>query len=104
MHTRALVVGGTGGIGYAIARQLAANASATVIISGRTQPHNIPQANIEFRQLDASSMRLIKQYTDAHKSSQGPNIDLLVLMQGILTTAGRTETPEGIDRKMALHY
>jgi len=49
-------------------------------------------------------MYAIKQYTDAYKSSQEQKLDLLVLTQGILSTAGRTETPEGIDRKMALHY
>ncbi|EEU37340.1 uncharacterized protein NECHADRAFT_51526 [Fusarium vanettenii 77-13-4] len=103
--TRALVVGGTSGIGYAIACHVAAEArSSTIIISGRTKPENIPHANIEFRKLDASSMRAIKAYTDAYKAAQEPKLDLLVLTQGILTLAGRTETPEGIDRKMALHY
>ncbi|KAH6880041.1 hypothetical protein B0T10DRAFT_495704 [Thelonectria olida] len=105
MATRALVVGGTGGIGYAIACRIAADsAPSTVIISGRTKPKDVPHSNIEFRPLDASSMRSIKQYTDAYKSTDGQALDLLVLTQGILTTAGRTETPEGIDRKMALHY
>jgi NAD(P)-dependent dehydrogenase (short-subunit alcohol dehydrogenase family) len=103
--TRALVVGGTGGIGYGIACRIAAEArSSTVIISGRTKPESIPHANIEFRKLDASSMRAIKAYTDAYKSAQEPKLDLLVLTQGIMTIVGRTETPEGIDRKMALHY
>ena len=103
--TRALVVGGTSGIGYAIACRVAAEAkSATVIISGRTKPDNIPHDNIEFRKLDASLMRSIKAYTDAYKSAQEPKLDLLVLTQGVLTLAGRTETAEGIDRKMALHY
>jgi NAD(P)-dependent dehydrogenase (short-subunit alcohol dehydrogenase family) len=103
--TRALVVGGTGGIGYGIACRIAAEGrSSTVIISGRTKPESIPHANIEFRKLDASSMRAIKAYTDAYKSAQHPKLDLLVLTQGIMTIAGRTETPEGIDRKMALHY
>ncbi|KAF7561113.1 hypothetical protein G7046_g3030 [Stylonectria norvegica] len=101
----ALVVGGTSGIGYAIAQRIAAEAkSSTVIISGRTKPENIPHANIEFRPIDASSMRAIKAYTDAHKAAQAPKLDLLVLTQGLMTMAGRTETPEGIDRKMALHY
>ncbi|KAK7414777.1 hypothetical protein QQX98_006379 [Neonectria punicea] len=59
---------------------------------------------MEFRQLDASSMRQIKQYTDTFKSEQAQKLDYLIMTQGILTTAGRTETPEGIDRKMALHY
>ncbi|KAF5007521.1 hypothetical protein FDECE_6168 [Fusarium decemcellulare] len=105
MATRALVVGGTGGIGYAIACRIAGDsASSSVIISGRNKPANIPHANIEFRQLDASSMRSIKQYTDAYKAAKEPHLDMLVLTQGILTTAGRTETPEGIDRKMALHH
>lgn len=105
MATRALVVGGTSGIGFAIACRLAAaSTSSTVIISGRNKPKDIPHANMEFRPLDASLMRSIKQYTDAYKSAQEPQLDLLVLTQGILTTAGRTETSEGIDRKMALHY
>lgn len=105
MATRALVVGGTGGIGYAIACRIAAESGASsVIISGRTKPKDIPHANIEFRQLDASLMRSIKQYTDLYKSTADQKLDLLVLTQGILTTAGRTETSEGIDRKMALHY
>ena len=101
----ALVVGGTNGIGYAMACRVAAEASSSaVIISGRTKPKNISYANMEFRPLDATSMCQIKQYTDTFKSVPGQKLDLLIMTQGIMTTAGRTETPEGIDRKMALHY
>ncbi|RSL53494.1 hypothetical protein CEP54_010377 [Fusarium duplospermum] len=104
MTTRALVVGGTSGIGYAMACRVAAEASTSVVtISGRTKPQNIPHANITFRPLEATSMRQIKQYTDDFKA-QGQRLDLLIMTQGIMTMAGRTETPEGIDRKMALHY
>lgn len=85
-------------------RVAAEAASSAVIISGRTKPQNIPHANIEFRQLDATSMHQIRQYTDDIKSVQGRKLDLLIMTQGIMTMAGRTETPEGIDRKMALHY
>lgn len=108
--TRALVVGGTGGVGYGIACRVAAESSSaggTVIISGRNKPvAGIPHANIEFRPLDASSMRGIREYAGALKTTAPePKFDLLVLTQGIMTTAGRTETPgEGIDRKMALHH
>ncbi|KAJ4169650.1 hypothetical protein NW754_005802 [Fusarium falciforme] len=103
MTTRALVVGGTSGIGYAMACRVAAEASTSIVtISGRTKPNNIPHANINFRPLEATSMRQIKQYTDDFKA-QGQKLDLLIMTQGIMTTAGRTETPEGIDRKMALH-
>jgi NAD(P)-dependent dehydrogenase (short-subunit alcohol dehydrogenase family) len=105
MSFRALVVGGTSGIGNAIASRIAStNSSAHIIISGRKKPEVIPHANMEFRQLDASSMRAIKRYTDSYKSAGEPELDLLVLTQGILTMAGRTETPEGLDNKMALHY
>lgn len=102
---RALVVGGTSGIGYGMACRIAAEAgSSSVIISGRTKPKSMPHANMEFRPLDATSMRQIKQYTETFKSAQGPKLDLLIMTQGIMTMAGRTETTEGIDRKMALHY
>ena len=106
MSRRALVVGGTGGIGYALACRIAATStSSTVIISGRTKPENLPHPNVEFRPLDASSMRQIKKYTDAFKLAQGQNkLDFLIMSQALMTTAGRTETSEGIDYKMALHY
>ena len=105
MSVRALVVGGTNGIGYAMACRVAAQAgTSAVIISGRTKPKNLPHSNMEFRPLDASSMRQIKQYTDAFKSAQESKLDLLIMTQGIMTIAGRTETSEGIDRKMALHH
>ncbi|KAM0418907.1 hypothetical protein ACHAPT_012172 [Fusarium lateritium] len=104
MTTRALVVGGTSGIGYGMACRVAVAAGNSVVtISGRTKPQDIPHTNINFRPLEATSMRQIKQYTDDFKA-QGHRLDLLIMTQGIMTTAGRTETPEGIDRKMALHY
>lgn len=119
--TRALVVGGTNGVGYGLACRIAAQSTtSSVIISGRTKPQDIPHANIEFRPLEATSMRQIKQYTDAFKASSSAQsssaqqqqqqsepsqkLDYLIMSQGILSMAGRTETPEGIDRKMALHY
>ncbi|KAI9151403.1 NmrA-like family domain-containing oxidoreductase notO [Paramyrothecium foliicola] len=103
--SRALFVGGTSGIGLAMASRVAAEAaSATVIVSGRTKPSSLPHPNMEFRPLDASSVRAIKAYTDQYKAAQEPKLDLLVMSQGIFTLAGRTETPEGIDRKMALHF
>lgn len=105
MAIRAIVVGGTNGIGYGMACRVAAEIKpATVIISGRTKPQNIPHTNMEFRRLDATSMRSIKQYTDKFKSELEEKLDFLIMTQGIMTVAGRTETPEGIDRKMALHY
>jgi len=109
MVIRAVVVGGTSGIGYAMACRVAATlpATSTVLISGRTKPANLPHANMEFRALDATSMRQIQSYTSTLKSSGSlqARLDYLIMTQGIMSTAPRTETPgEGIDRKMALHY
>jgi NAD(P)-dependent dehydrogenase (short-subunit alcohol dehydrogenase family) len=88
-----------------MACRIASEAKSSVIISGRTKPQSIPHPNIEFRPLDASSMQQIKQYANAFKqSAQQQQLDLLIMTQGIMTMAGRTETPEGIDRKMAVHY
>ncbi|KAF3390018.1 hypothetical protein DPV78_011854 [Talaromyces pinophilus] len=105
MQTRALVIGGTNGIGYAMARRVAASSSSTsVTICGRTMPSNLPD-NIEFQRLEASSMRQIKKFTDAFKKSlQERKLDILIMTQGVMTFEGRLETPEGIDRKMALDY
>ncbi|KAL2203772.1 hypothetical protein CC79DRAFT_1371801 [Sarocladium strictum] len=108
--TRALVVGGTSGIGYAMACRVAASSpTASVIISGRTKPKDIPHINIDFWPIEATSMREIKKLTDKFKQQQQTDIeqnklDFLIMTQGIMTMAGRTETSEGIDRKMALHY
>lgn len=105
MGLRALVVGGTSGIGNAMACRIAAEAStSTVTISGRNKPERIPHPNIDFRPLDATSMSQIKNFADAFKSALTQQLDLLILTQGIMTIAGRMETPEGMDRKMALHY
>jgi hypothetical protein len=86
----------------------------------------MPHANMEFRPIEATSMREIRSFTDRFKQQQQQQqqqsalgatqqnhhvpteeknkLDLLIMTQGIMTMAGRTETPEGIDRKMALHY
>lgn len=118
MTTRALVVDGSSDIGYGMACRIAASSpSSSVIISGRTEPEGIPHANMDFRHIEATSMRGIKNFTDTLKeelfgTSQGQRapavetnkLDFLIMTQGVMTISGRTEIPEGIDRKMALHY
>lgn len=105
MSIKALVVGGTNGLGYALACRLAADPStASVIISGRTKPATLPHPNMHFKPIDATSMRNIKSYTDAFKASEKEKLDYLIMTQGVLNLDGRVETQEGIDRKMALHY
>ncbi|KAF5708398.1 Dehydrogenase reductase SDR family member on chromosome X [Fusarium globosum] len=102
MAPRALVVGGTSGIGLALARHIAAAPEAIVTVCGRTKPANLP-SNINFLPIEATSMRAIKQWIDKG-TLMGNQINMLILSQGTSNFTGREETDEGIDRKMALHY
>jgi NAD(P)-dependent dehydrogenase (short-subunit alcohol dehydrogenase family) len=105
----ALVVGGTAGIGKGIARRLS-KAGFDVTIAGRNEEaaKQVVQELNEFRQgnhryiiCDAQYVKTGLQF--AEKLNQD-KLDVLVLTQGIATMQGRTETSEGLDQKMALHF
>jgi len=113
-HPVALFVGGTSGIGEAAARAMAryTKGDSHIIICGRNREaaDNIiasfpkhPQSHYEFVACDASLMRNVKAVT-SDLLSRLPKLNYLVLSPGILTMKGRTETEEGIDQKLALHY
>ncbi|KAF4456698.1 Dehydrogenase/reductase SDR family member on chromosome X [Fusarium austroafricanum] len=106
--SNALVVGGTSGIGYAIASRLATSPNynfSAITIVGRTKPQIMPPGNVTFRSVDATSMQALRDFAYEYRNnSDNSPLDLLVMTQGIMSFAGRTETSEGIDRKMALHY
>jgi NAD(P)-dependent dehydrogenase (short-subunit alcohol dehydrogenase family) len=108
MTINALVVGGTSGIGYAIARHLPSLLpSPSILIAGRTAPADLAShPSLTFRPLEATSMRAIRTFTSSLLSSTPrPKLAYLVMTQGIMSTAPRTEVEgEGIDRKMALHF
>jgi len=108
---RALVVGGTSGIGQGIALRLA-QANFSVTLMGR----NIERGNQivaelatkggkdhDFMTCDASLLANVKTAAAAF-AERHPTLDVLVEAQGIASMAGRTETSEGIDEKLALHY
>ncbi|OQR80921.1 FabG domain-containing protein [Thraustotheca clavata] len=105
---KAMVVGGTSGIGESIAMRLA-QAQFDVIIVGRNENRGNavvqamqaknPNGKYTFLPLDAQYIKNIQGL--ANKFTQ---LDRLVLTQGIATIQGRTETSEGLDQKMALHF
>jgi NAD(P)-dependent dehydrogenase (short-subunit alcohol dehydrogenase family) len=112
---RALVIGGTSGIGYGIARSLAKE-GCNVTISGRSKERGEEivgelkelsgnREDLEFGFVACNSFLIknIKQMTDEYKQ-KNDTLDILVLTQGMATIQGLTETPEGIDEKLALHY
>lgn len=100
-----LVVGGTSGIGQAIALAIAHHCpEASITIVGRNESvGNSMLAQLgsksKFIRADVSLMSEIRTVTQKITA-----LDMLVLTQGIMTTAGRTPTAENIDNKLALHY
>ncbi|CAK5284522.1 unnamed protein product [Mycena citricolor] len=127
----ALFLGGTSGIGQAMARRLAdytANSlgggSAHIIILGRNRAaaerttSSFPRepegryTSHEFIECDATLMRDVRRVTGVLLARRPPaaqntteKINYLVLSPGFFSiVAGRDETAEGIDRKLALLY
>ncbi|KAK0193670.1 NAD(P)-binding protein [Armillaria mellea] len=115
----AVFFGGTAGIGRAMAQSLAfhTQGNANIIIVGRNakaareiidsfpRPSSSVKSIREFVSCDASLMSNVASATEEVKKHLGEQkVDFIVLTTGYLTTAGRDETNEGMDKKMAVAY
>ncbi|KAI9102666.1 FabG domain-containing protein [Phlyctochytrium arcticum] len=111
-NKRFLVVGGTSGIGRGIAIKLA-HLKASVSVAGRNQTAGNeivgickeanPTGTHEFCPIDLTLMKDVKRFA-AEFQARHDSLFGLVISAGIMTLDGRTETMEGIDRKLATHY
>ncbi|KAJ6478170.1 hypothetical protein C8R47DRAFT_1051416 [Mycena vitilis] len=114
----AIFVGGTSGIGQGMAEAFARHtkgnahivlvgrnrAAAEAIIATFPKPTNpAPGVKHEFVQCDITLMSNVRRVA-GELSARIPRINFLALTPGVMTTSGRTETEEGIDRKLAVHY
>lgn len=115
----AVFVGGTSGIGEGMARTFAEHTkgNSSIIIVGRNRaaadailaslPKPAEKDNLkvarEFIQCDVTLMKNVKN-TAQDILSRHSKINYLIMSPGIMTLVGRDETPEGIDKKMAVHY
>eukprot|EP01103_Thecamoeba_quadrilineata_P006150 TRINITY_DN15875_c0_g1_i1.p1 TRINITY_DN15875_c0_g1~~TRINITY_DN15875_c0_g1_i1.p1 ORF type:complete len:304 (+),score=47.55 TRINITY_DN15875_c0_g1_i1:74-985(+) len=111
-----LVVGGTSGIGQHTAQKLAQYTSAEkIIITGRNKQAgdsivadlfaltNSPSSSHEFVPCDVSLMRNVRKFGEEIKKKTS-KLNLLVISAGFLSTNGRDETEEGIDKKLACNF
>jgi len=107
-------VGATSGIGKGVAIKLA-QMEANVTVVGRNPAlgeevlselvNANPKGDHRIVLVDASSMKSIVKGCDEYLTkNEGKPLHYLVQSQGIFTNAGRIETSEGIDNKLALHY
>lgn len=93
------VVGGTGGIGRALARELA-SMGAQVQVVGQTF-RDAGVSNIGFIQADLSLMSAAERVA---KLLPAEKLDLLIFTTGIFASSKRQETEEGIERDLAVSY
>eukprot|EP01039_Chlorochromonas_danica_P005544 gene5544-6107_t len=107
---RAIVIGGTSGIGEGIARRLA-KAQVSITIVGRDADRGqaivkelgeLGGSQHDFFRCDAFLMKNVSKVSQELRTKYG-KVDYLVLTQGMATIQGRTETSEGLDQKLALH-
>ena len=107
VRNKALVVGGTSGIGKGIAIALAKQGDVDINVAGRSAERGeevvqqlrqlSPKCDHKFTAVngfDLSSFAVLK--------NEKPNI--LVMTQGMATVQGYTPTKDGLDQKLQLHY
>ncbi|KAL4733174.1 hypothetical protein BDV11DRAFT_200553 [Aspergillus similis] len=107
-------VGGTSGIGEATARSFVRNATAPrVYLIGRNEAQASkiitelnalnPESKTTFLKCEVS---LLKKVDEVCKDIQEKEekVNVLVLTSGMMTSKGRDETNEGLDKKLSLHY
>jgi NAD(P)-dependent dehydrogenase (short-subunit alcohol dehydrogenase family) len=96
---RLAVIGGTNGLGRAIAQQaLARGAEVTVV--GRTFRDD-PAARLTFMAADLSS---IKEAVRVGRELPAESFDVVLFTTGIIAAKTREETPEHVERDVAISY
>jgi NAD(P)-dependent dehydrogenase (short-subunit alcohol dehydrogenase family) len=96
---RVVVVGGTGGIGRALSRLMAAR-GAQVTIVGRTF-REVDTPGISFMQAD---LELMSEALRIGRNLPAEELDLVAFTTGIMPGPERTETADGLEQDLAVSY
>jgi NAD(P)-dependent dehydrogenase (short-subunit alcohol dehydrogenase family) len=96
---RVIIVGGTGGLGGAIARWLAARGAEVTVVGQTFRDAGV--AGLSFVKADLSLLSEARRIADTLPAEQ---IDLLIFTTGIFSSPHREITPEGIERDLATSY
>lgn len=96
---RAAIIGGTGGIGRAIARSLASRGAKVTVVGRSFRDRDVP--GLDFVQAD---LGLMSEARRIGPSLPAEALDLLVFTTGIMAGPKREATAEGIERDLAVSY
>jgi NAD(P)-dependent dehydrogenase (short-subunit alcohol dehydrogenase family) len=109
---RAVVTGGTDGIGLGIATRLAA-AGAEVVLPARNQTKGtaavdriraaVPDADVSLRQLDLSSLETVAALGETLRGEGAP-IHLLINNAGVMTPPERQTTADGFELQFGSNH
>jgi len=93
------VIGGTGGLGRAIAKVLASRGAGVTVVGQTFRDEGV--AGLDFVKADLSRLREAERMAKGLPAEQ---LDLVLFTTGIFAAPKREETAEGLERDMAVSY
>jgi NAD(P)-dependent dehydrogenase (short-subunit alcohol dehydrogenase family) len=99
-----LVVGGTNGLGRAIALSAAGKGAKVIVVGRKLSDDDKTVTNLSFVQADLSSMNTAKEIGETICGTDIAAVDVVVFTTGILAKKEREESTEGIEMDMAVSY
>lgn len=96
---RVAVVGGTNGLGRAIARRLAQQGAKVTVVGRTFRDEGTP--NLDFLAADLESVAEARRVAAALPAE---DLDVLIFTTGVFTAPTREVSPDGIERDLAISY